>query len=95
MFLHRPEGGASRPVFDTDALSRMHVSKGLLGEVKEVDEYPTQRLCFLPREGGPLALWAQPTPGRGYIVGAYHPVIEASGWAVACILDQRTGDQVA
>ena len=95
MFPHPREGSARRPIFDTDALLRMHVSEGLIGEAEEIEEYPTRKLCFISREGGPLALWAQPTRGREYIIGAYHPVIEASDWAVGCVLDQRTGDQVA
>jgi hypothetical protein len=47
MFPHPPEGGASRTVFDTDALSRMHVSKGLLVEVKEVEVYQSRKLQFI------------------------------------------------
>jgi hypothetical protein len=74
----------------------MPVSKGLLGEAEYIEHYPSPpRPRFVQKENGTLTFWAQPIRGRAYVIGAYRPVIEVSGWAVACVLDQRTGEQVA
>jgi hypothetical protein len=86
-----------RHIFDRDALSRMPVSEGMLGEVQVIHETPRWQLSFVPTESGPLQLWARPDKARAYVIGATQRPGRASapGWAVACVLDQRSGAQVA
>ena len=45
-----PKGSARRPVFDTDALLRMPVSEGLLGELEEVEVYQSRKPQFIQRK---------------------------------------------
>jgi hypothetical protein len=67
----------------------------MLGETEYIKHYPSPpRPRFVQKENGTLTFWAQPIRDRGYVIGAYRPVIETD-WAVASILDQRTGEQVA
>src|ERR1700722_7994519 len=86
-------------IFDVDALSRMAVSDGMMGNVEEIRLDGRTQLSFCPASSGTTELWEQRHrhQARHYVIGAALRPSEGSapGWAVACVLDERTGNQVA
>lgn len=63
---------SGRPVFDHKDLARHPVRPGTSGELEVIEQGPTRRLVFVPREEdrGTLTIWRRPEKGVLYCGGA-------------------------
>jgi hypothetical protein len=99
---------SGRPVFDHNALSRMPIIRdGLTGELAVEDVGTRQRILFRAREDGrgSLAIYRRPQPYEEYVIGGDPaqgldvrdgtPGNTDPDYSVACVLNRKTGEQVA
>lgn len=96
---------SGRPALTTKNLIHMPVWKDpLVGELVEVEEFPSKKLRFVPRENGILTIGKRPDPAKNYILAA-DPAkgVDVSlskrgadpDFAVLGVFDADTGEQVA
>jgi len=96
---------SGRPVFEAKSLNSMPIDRNpITGNLKIVEEFPSNRIVFEPAEKGELSLFRKPERTRSYAIGVdtSRGIDRAEGagrsdpdYCVAQVLDVDTGEQVA
>jgi hypothetical protein len=95
---------SGRPRFNHQDLARHPVCDGTAGELQLIEQPPTKRLIFIPRDHGALSIWKKPEPGHNYVLSADPSEGKdvSSGkrgdnpdYSVGFVTDRWSGEQVA